>query len=138
VVSLVTPFSKNKRVVTIIDTDVPGGTHAGLVAMIEVVALMIGDIVQCYSEKGYDHPRPVGTGLFLRKGMPKSLFRPGSSTVVLMFQRNRLRFADDIAANMFYPDVESIFSQGFGRSLVETEVQVRSHIGTAYPPGTFN
>jgi len=138
VVSLVTPFSKNKRVVTIIDTDVPGGTHAGLVAMIEVVALMIGDIVQCYSEKGYDHTRPVGTGLFLRKGMPKSLFRPGSSTVVLMFQRNRLRFADDIAANMFYPDVESIFSQGFGRSLVETEVQVRSHIGTAYPPGTFN
>jgi phosphatidylserine decarboxylase len=42
VVAMATPFSKNKRVVTIIDTDVPGGTGAGLVAMIEVVALMIG------------------------------------------------------------------------------------------------
>jgi phosphatidylserine decarboxylase len=47
VVSLVTPFSKNRRVVTIIDTDVPGGTGVGMVAMIEVVAMMIGDIVQC-------------------------------------------------------------------------------------------
>lgn len=138
VISLVTPFSKNKRVVTVIDTDVPGGTQAGLVAMIEVVALMIGDIVQCYSEKEYDKPMPVGTSLFLKKGMPKSLFRPGSSTVVLIFQKDRLRFADDIAANMFYPDAESIFSQGFGKSLVETDVQVRSHIGTAYPLKSLN
>jgi phosphatidylserine decarboxylase len=44
---MVRPYSKNKRVVTIIDTDVEGGTGIGLVAMIEVVALMIGDIVQC-------------------------------------------------------------------------------------------
>jgi phosphatidylserine decarboxylase len=36
VVSIVTPYSKNRRVVTIIDTDVAGGTGAGLVAMIEV------------------------------------------------------------------------------------------------------
>ncbi len=138
VVSVVTPFSKNKRVVTIIDTDVPGGTQAGLVAMIEVVALMIGDIVQCYSEKEYEKPLPVGTGLFLKRGMPKSLFRPGSSTVVLIFQKDRVRFADDITANMFYPDVESIFSQGFGKSLVETDVRVRSHIGTAYRPKGLN
>lgn len=47
VVSMVTPFSKNRRVVTVIDTDVPGGTGIGLVAM------MIGDIVQCYSTHGY-------------------------------------------------------------------------------------
>ncbi|MEN6509449.1 MAG: phosphatidylserine decarboxylase, partial [Smithella sp.] len=49
VVSVVTPYSKNKRVVTIINTDVEGGTKVGIVAMVEVVALMIGDIVQCYS-----------------------------------------------------------------------------------------
>ena len=49
VVALVTPYSKNSRVVTIIDTEVPGGTGVGLVAMIEVVALMIGEVVQCYS-----------------------------------------------------------------------------------------
>lgn len=132
VVSAVTPYSKNKRVVTIIDTDVERGSQAGIVAMIEVVALMIGDIVQCYSEKEYDNPLSLGTGMFIKKGMPKSLFRPGSSTVVLIFQKDRIRFADDIAANMFYPAVQSIFSLGFGKSLVETDVRVRSYIGSAY------
>ncbi|MFO7568925.1 MAG: phosphatidylserine decarboxylase [Smithellaceae bacterium] len=131
VVSVVTPYSKNKRVVTVIDTDVEGGTGAGLVAMIEVVALMIGDIVQCYSEMDYENPLAVGTGMFVKKGCPKSLFRPGSSTVVLMFQKHKMRFADDIAANLFYPDARSIFSQGFGKALVETEVTVRSLIATA-------
>jgi len=132
VVSVVTPYSKNKRVVTIIDTDVEGGTQAGIVAMVEVVALMIGDIVQCYSENEYDKPMSVGTGMFIKKGLPKSLFRPGSSTIVLIFQKDRVRFADDITANMFYPDAESIFSVGFGKSLVETDVKVRSYIGSAY------
>ena len=131
VVSVVTPYSKNKRIVTIIDTDVEGGTQAGIVAMIEVVALMIGDIVQCYSEKEYEKPMSLGTGMFIKKGMPKSLFRPGSSTVVLIFQKDRVRFADDITANMFFPDAQSIFSLGFGKSLVETDVKVRSYIGSA-------
>src|SRR5271157_4125186 len=138
VVSVVTPYSKNKRVVTIIDTDVEGGSHAGIVAMIEVVALMIGDIVQCYSEEEYENPLSVGTGMFIKKGMPKSLFCPGSSTVVLIFQKDRVRFADDIAANMSYPDAQSIFSQGFGKSLVETDVRVRSYIGSAYTRKTSN
>lgn len=131
VVSLVTPYSKNKRVVTIIDTDVEGGTRAGLVAMIEVVALMIGDIVQCYSEKEYENPVSVGTGMFLEKGQPKSLFRPGSSTVVLMFQNGRVRFADDIYANMFNPMAKSVYSAGFGKALVETEVMARSFIASS-------
>ncbi|MEI6313752.1 MAG: phosphatidylserine decarboxylase [Syntrophus sp. (in: bacteria)] len=131
VVSLVTPYSKNKRVITIIDTDLPGGTQVGVVAMVEVVALMIGDIVQCYSEKGYDSPAPVGSGLFVNKGCPKSLFRPGSSTVVLIFQRGRVRFAEDIAWNMRFPGAESILSKGFSQPLVETDIQVRDLIGTA-------
>jgi len=135
VVSMVTPYSKNKRMVTIIDTDVEGGTGAGLVAMVEVVALMIGDIVQCYSEKHYDQPIAAGTGMFVKKGVPKSLFRPGSSTVVLIFQKDRVRFADDIAANMLFPKAESIFSRGFGKSLVETEVKVRSFIASSVMGG---
>jgi len=132
VVSVVTPYSKNKRIVTIIDTDVKEGTQAGIVAMVEVVALMIGDIVQCYSENKYDKPISLGTGMFIKKGSPKSLFRPGSSTVVLIFQKDRVRFADDIIANMFFPNAQSIFSLGFGKSLVETDVSVRSYIGSAY------
>ena len=50
---MVTPYSKNRRHVTLIDTDVPGGSQVGMVAMVEVTALMIGDIVQCYSDEKY-------------------------------------------------------------------------------------
>lgn len=128
VVAAVTPYSKNKRIVTIIDTDVPGGTRIGLVAMIEVVALMIGDIVQRYSERRYDDPRPVAKGMFLKKGVPKSLYRPGSSTDVLLFQEGRIEFAEDIVNNMHNRQAVSRFSLGFGRPLVETDVSVRSLI----------
>jgi len=129
VLSMATPYSKNRRIVTIIDTDVDGGTGAGLVAMIEVVAMMIGDVVQCYSEEGYDNPIPIGTGMFMKKGFPKSLYHPGSSTDVLIFQQGRMRFSDDIVMNMFHQGAESLLCKGFGIPLIETEVQVRSGIG---------
>jgi len=133
VLTVATPYSKNRHVVTIIDTDVPGGTAIGLVAMVEVVALMIGGISQCYSKTGYDDPVSVGTGMFLEKGVPKSLFRPGSSTVVLLFEKGRMSFEKDIIANMSADGGVSIFSQGFGKSLMETEVKVRSLIGHSPP-----
>ena len=131
VVQVVTPYSKNKRVVTIIDTDVPGGTGIGLVAMIEVVALMIGEIVQCYSAERYDNPQPVEKGMVLEKGRPKSLYRPGSSTDVLVFQKGRVRFAEDLVRNMHNANVESRFSLGFGRTLIETDIRVRSLVASA-------
>jgi phosphatidylserine decarboxylase len=132
VVTVVTPLSKNKRVVTVIDTDVAGGTGVGLVAMIEIVALMIGDIVQAYSEFRYENPSNVSSGMFLNKGQPKSLYRPGSSTDVLLFQDGRVRFSDDLIRNMRLSGVRSRFSQGFGQPLVETDLKVRSIIGTAH------
>lgn len=136
VIEVVTPYSKNKRAVTIIDTDVPGGTGVGLVAMIEVVALMIGAVVQNYSETHYDDPQPVLPGMFLRKGQPKSLYRPGSSTDVLLFQKNRIRFADDLLDNQSREDVVSRYTRGFLQPLVETDLKVRSPIATALPhPG---
>ena len=131
VVAVVTPYSKNKRVVTIMDTDVPGGSRAGLVAMIEVVALMIGDVVQCYSEQRYESPRPITPGMCIARGLPKSLYRPGSSTDVLIFQKGRVSFMEDLVLNMHAPGVQSRFSFGFGKPLVETEVAVRSPIATA-------
>lgn len=130
VIAVATPYSKNKRVVTIIDTDVPGGSSVGLVAMVEVVALMVGEIVQCYSEHAYDDPRDVRPGMFLQRGAPKSLFRPGSSTTVLLFQPGRVEFAEDLVANMFV-QAATRFSQGFGRPLVETDVRVRSVVARA-------
>jgi len=128
VVKSVTPFSKNKRSVTIFDTDVQGGTYVGYVAMVEIVALGIGDIVQLYSEKEYRSPSPVKPGMFLKKGVPKSLFRPGSSTNVLIFQKGRIQILDEIIRNMSRDRTRSQYSVGFGKPLMETDIQVRTPI----------
>jgi phosphatidylserine decarboxylase len=135
VVRMVTPYSKNRRVVTILDTDVAGGSGVGRVAMIEVVALMIGDIVQCYSVHRYDAPQKIRPGMFLKRGQPKSLYRPGSSVDLVLFQKGRIRFCDDLLANQRNTAAKSRFSKGFGRPLVETDVQVRSTIAEK---GTFD
>jgi phosphatidylserine decarboxylase len=129
VLTLATPYSKNKRAITILDTDVPHGTGVGLVAMIEIVALMIGDIQQCYSVVEYRSPQPVETGIFVERGSPKSLFRPGSSTTVLLFQQDRVEFSPDLIRNLSRTDVKTRYSQGFDRPLVETDVKVRSTVG---------
>ncbi len=138
VIAEASPFSKNRRTVTIIDTDEAGGTGVGKVAMIEVTALMIGEIVQCYSRRRYDDPQPVAPGLFVRRGRPKSLYRPGSSVDVLIFEPNRVAFCPDIAGNLHRCDVRTRFAERFQRPLVETEVTVRSEIartiGVQPPP----
>jgi phosphatidylserine decarboxylase len=128
VISEVTPFSRNRRAVTIIDTDVPGGSGCGLVAMVEVAALMIGQIVQAYAASGYDPHEPVRPGLFLSMGQPKSLYRPGSSLDVLIFEPGRVEFSPDLVANQFRGDVGSRFSSWLGRPWVETDVRVRESI----------
>jgi len=130
---LITPHSKNKRVVTLIDTDGENGSGVGLVAMIEVVALMIGQIEQRYSDERYDSPRRLEKRMSLQLGAPKALFRPGSSTVVLLFQRDRIRFAEDLVRNQQRSEVRSRYSKAFGQSLVETDVAVRSLL--ALPKG---
>ena len=140
IVAMVTPFSKNRRVITVIDTNVPGGTGVGRVAMIEVVALMIGDVVQRYSETEYQDPQPVAPGMLLKRGAPKSLYRPGSSTTLLLFEPDHIRFSEDIIGNQTRTDVTSRFSFGFGHPLVETDIKVRSaiawpRVSTALPGG---
>jgi phosphatidylserine decarboxylase len=122
------PYSKNRRVVTVFQTDMAGGTGAGLVAMIEVVALMIGDIVQAASEERYENPRPLSRGMFVRRGQPKSLFRPGSSTVILIFQRGRVDFCPDLIVNRHCSSAINRFFTDWKFPLVETEVKVRSPI----------
>ena len=131
VLSIENAFSKNRRVVTVINTDVPGGTGAGRVAMIEIVALMIGGIKQCYSTKGYEKPVNIFPGMFLEKGQPKSLYIPGSSVDVLLFEKNRIKFCDDLLANSRRCDVNSRFSSHFEKPLVETDLMVRENIGEA-------
>lgn len=130
VVEVATPYSKNRRDVTIFQTDSLDGSCVGWVAMIEVVALMIGDIVQCYSDQGYEGPMPMAPGLLVRAGRPKSLFRPGSSTTILLFQRGRVTFSEDLLRNRLC-GAHSRFSLGFAEPLVETQVKVRSAIAVA-------
>lgn len=130
VIELATPYSKNKRIVTIIDTDIDGGTKVGLVAMIEVTALMIGDVVQCYSGHKYYNPLKIEKGMVMAKGQPKSLYRPGSSTDILLFEPNRVEFSKDLASSQRRTDVHSRFSKKFGYPLVEVEVNVRSEIAS--------
>jgi phosphatidylserine decarboxylase len=129
VVSAVTPFSRNRRAVTVIDTDVPGGSSCGLVCMVEVAALMIGQIVQGYAGQGYEPAEDVRPGLFVTRGQPKSLYRPGSSLDVLFFQAGRMEFDPRLVANQFRGDVGSRFSSWLGRPWVETDVRVRETIG---------
>ncbi|HIQ37192.1 MAG TPA: phosphatidylserine decarboxylase [Desulfocapsa sulfexigens] len=128
VIEIATPYSKNKRIVTIINTDVDGGTGVGLVAMIEVTALMIGDVVQCYSAEKYHRPQNITKGMFLKKGQPKSLYRPGSSTDILLFEKGRVRFSPDLVNSRQRTDIHSRFSKKFGYPLVEVDVNVRSKI----------
>ncbi|HEY6806381.1 MAG TPA: phosphatidylserine decarboxylase [Pyrinomonadaceae bacterium] len=130
-ISLLTPFSKNRRVVTIVQTDAPGGSGVGAVAIIEVVALMVGQIEQRYSSSEYSSPKKLELGMFLKRGQPKSLFRPGSSTVILLFQRDRVKFVNDLILNRFRPDVASRYSLGFKQPIVETDVAVRSALATS-------
>jgi len=131
VVRSVTPYSKNRRTLTIIDTDVENGTRVGVVAMVEIVALMIGRIDPCYSTERYDCPKQLEKRSFIEKGQPKSLFAPGSSTTVLIFQKNRIEFSRDLLENQNRSDVKSRFTLGFGMPLVETNLMVRETIGRA-------
>jgi phosphatidylserine decarboxylase len=137
VVQLTTPFSKNRRFVTIIDTDLPGGSGVGKVAMIEVVALGIGDVIQCYSSFRYENPLPVEPGLFMKRGSPKSLFRPGSSTTVLLFEPGRVRFDEDLYQNQISCRPSSRLTIGFGVPLMETQLRVRSRIGQRVARAVF-
>lgn len=131
VINVITPLSKNKRSVTIIDTGMGGGTGVGFVAMVEVSALMIGDIEQRYSPVRYDDAVDVKPGLFLQKGRPKSLFKPGSSAVVIFFQKGKIRFEKDLTLNQSRVEPISRYSFLTGKPMVETEVRVRSIIASA-------
>jgi len=75
-------FCMNKREFTIISNPLFGD-----VVMTEVGATMAGSIVQTY------------TGNFVKKGEEKGYFKFGGSTVVLLFEKNKIRIDDDLLMN---------------------------------------
>jgi phosphatidylserine decarboxylase len=80
--ALVPFFTENHRMVVRFDSD-----HFGAMAIVEVGALTVGSIRQCF--------RP---GTRVRKGEPKGFFRLGGSTVVLLFRRDAVVLDADLCA----------------------------------------
>jgi phosphatidylserine decarboxylase len=94
-------FCLNKREYTIISTLLFGD-----VVMAEVGATMAGSIVQTYP------------GNFAKKGEEKGYFKFGGSTVVLLFEKNKIRIDDDLLINTL---------KGY-----ETEIKEGERVGTSY------
>jgi len=75
-------FCLNKREYTIISNPLFGN-----VVMAEVGATMVGSIVQTY------------TGNFVKKGEEKGYFKFGGSSVVLLFEKDKIRIDNDLLIN---------------------------------------
>jgi phosphatidylserine decarboxylase len=99
-------FCLNKREFTIISNPLFGD-----VVMAEVGATMVGTIVQTY------------TGNFVKKGDEKGYFKFGGSTVVLLFEKNKIRIDEDLLMNT---------SKGY-----ETVIRVGERIGVGQRPSRF-
>jgi len=93
-------FCLNKREFSIITNPLSGD-----VVMAEVGATMVGSIAQTY------------TGNFVKKGEEKGYFKFGGSTVVLLFEKNKIRIDDDLLINTL---------KGY-----ETVIKVGERIGVA-------
>jgi phosphatidylserine decarboxylase len=92
-------FTENRRMITPFDSD-----HFGPMAIVEVGAMTVGSIRQCFR-----------AGERAARGERKGYFEPGGSTVVLLFERNRVIFDYDLWINT--------------RRVLETSVRVGESIG---------
>lgn len=98
-------LAQNKRMLTVIDSP-----EFGRVAMLEVGATCVGSIRQLFAG-----------GTPVTKGEEKGFFRFGGSCVITLFQKGRIRFADDL--------VEQSAKQ------IETYARMGDRLGTAATGG---
>jgi phosphatidylserine decarboxylase len=124
-------YAFNRRVVTVYDTDVALGTQVGIVAQVDVAAMMIGQIESRYSENRYAAPRALRVGDFVPRGAPVSMFRPGSSTSIVMWDGRRAALSRELIANSSRADLRSRFSDWLQKPWAETQVSVRQAISEA-------
>jgi phosphatidylserine decarboxylase len=132
-VTFANPYTINLRRVTAIDTDVHHGSRVGLVVVVNIAAMMIGRIEDAYSESRYDNVQAIKAGTFVKRGQPMALFRPGSSTSIVLWRQSRASLAPALARNSGRPDVQSRFSDWLLSPWVESAVRVRSTL--AVHPG---
>jgi phosphatidylserine decarboxylase len=121
-------YAFNRRKITVYDSDVEGGSGVGLVVQVDVAAMMIGQIESRFSAHRYDQPRALTAGDFVPRGAPVSLFRPGSSTSVVIWDGRRAAICDELVANSRRRDLSSRFSDWLAQPWVETRVAVRQAI----------
>jgi phosphatidylserine decarboxylase len=81
--SLVPIFKENYRMITLIDSE-----NFGKIAMVEIGAFTVGSIKQQYT--------PNAT---IKKGDRKGYFELGGSTIVLLFQKEVIKFDADLCDN---------------------------------------
>lgn len=74
---------ENKRNLTLIETDV-----YGKIIMLEIGATCVGSIIQTFTPNQ-----------FVKKGEEKGYFRFGGSSTILLFQKNRIKLAEDLVQN---------------------------------------
>ncbi len=130
-VTFANPYAMNLRRVTVIDTDVYHGSRVGMVVVVNVAAMMIGRIDDAYSENRYDEPQPINPGTFVTRGQPMALFRPGSSTSIVLWQQSRAALEPALVRNACRTDVQSRFSDWLLSPWVESAVRVRSTLATS-------
>lgn len=91
---------QNKRMLTLIESE-----QFGLVAMFEVGATCVGSIKQLYVDSRVN-----------QKGEEKGLFKFGGSCVITVFQRGRIKFAEDLTRNsQQYREVYAKMGDELGR-----------------------
>lgn len=76
-------YFNNKRSYSLIDTE-----NFGDVVMAEIGATMVGTIIQTYKEN-----------TFVKKGQEKGYFKFGGSTVILFFEKGKVKIDSDILEN---------------------------------------
>ena len=130
-ITFANPYAINLRRVTVIDTDVYQGSGVGTVVVVNVAAMMIGSIDDAYSEHRYDEPQLIERGTFLQRGQPMALFRPGSSTSIVLWQRARATLSPSLVRNTCRVDVQSRFSDWLLSPWVESAIRVRSALAAA-------
>ena len=101
-------FCQNKREFTIISNPLFGD-----VVMAEVGATMVGSIVLTF------------TGSYVKKGEEKGYFKFGGSTVVLLFEKNKIRMDEDILINTL-KGYETVIKEGerIGVSMITPKVSM--------------
>ncbi|MBN2837207.1 MAG: phosphatidylserine decarboxylase [Fusobacteriaceae bacterium] len=76
-------YFNNKRSYSLINTD-----NFGDVVMAEIGATMVGAIIQTYQENS-----------FIKKGEEKGFFKFGGSTVILFFEKGKIKIDSDLLSN---------------------------------------